>query len=101
MGEEHEALFAFAAEEDVGGDEIPGVLHDDVGGEEIELLEGVGRAEVVGLELAEVSGADAAGSGFDLDAHDAGAEVDGDVEGAAPHFLKVLVYISIISAWEG
>jgi hypothetical protein len=27
--------------------------------------------------------------------------VDGDVEGAAPHFLKVLVYISIISAWEG
>jgi len=80
-GEEHEALFAFATEEEAGGDEVPSVLHDDVGGEEVELLEGVGVAQIVGLELAEVSGADAAGSGLDLDADDAGAEVDGDVEG--------------------
>lgn len=93
-GEEHEALFAFAAKENAGGDEVPGVLHDDVGGEEIELLEGVGRAEVVGLELAEVSGADAAGGGLDLDADDAGAEVEGDVEGGGvspglKHFVAV------------
>lgn len=74
-------MFAVTAEEDAGGDEVPGVLHDDVGGEEIELLEGVGRPDIVGLERAEVSGADAARSGLDLDADDAGAEVDRDVEG--------------------
>ena len=74
-------MFAFAAKEDADRDEVPGVLHDDVGGEESELLEGIGRPDIVGLELAEVSGADAARSGLDLDADDAGAEVDGDVEG--------------------
>ena len=74
-------MFAFAAKEDADRDVVPGVLHDDVGGQEIELLEGVGRPDMVGLELAEVSAAGAARSGLDLDADDAGAEVDGDVEG--------------------
>ncbi|MGA2923449.1 MAG: hypothetical protein ABSE28_20280 [Candidatus Sulfotelmatobacter sp.] len=81
MGKSTSPGFAFAAKEDADSDEVPGVLHDDVGGEEIELLEGVGRPDMVGLELAEVSAAGAARSGLDLDADDAGAEVDGDVEG--------------------
>jgi len=70
-----------AAEEDAGRDYVPGVLRDDGGGEEIELIESVGVAEIVGLELAEVSGTGAARGGFDLDSDDAVAEAEGYVEG--------------------
>ena len=81
-GVEHQALLVdVATQEDAGWDYVPRVLHDYVGGEEIELVEGVGWPEIVGLELAEVSSAGAAGRGLDLDSYDAVAEGDGDVEG--------------------
>lgn len=75
-----------AAEEEGGGDDVPGVLGDDVGDEEVEVAEGVAAAGGVGLELAEVSVAGAAGGGFDLHADEAGVVVEADVvgEGVSP-----------------
>ncbi len=73
-GVEHDSLFAFCAEEQGGGDDVPGFDRDDPstslrtgsGGEEIELGESVVLLfEVVRFELAEVSGAGAAGGGLD------------------------------------
>ncbi len=81
---EHDAGFADFAEEQGGGDDVPGCDGDYVGGEEIELGESVILLfEVVGLELAEVSSAGAAGGGFDLDTEEVGAVVDADVVGAS------------------
>ena len=56
-------------------------MRDDVGGEELELIERVGLAEIVGLELAEVSGAVAVGGGLNLDSYDTVAEAQGYIEG--------------------
>ena len=67
-----------------GRDDVPGFDEDDVGGEEVELGESVVLLfEVVGLELAEVSGAGAAGGGLDLHAQEVGAVVDANVVGAS------------------
>jgi len=83
-GVEHEAGFALGTEEQGGGDDVPGFDGDDVGGEEVELGESVVLLfEVVGLELAEVSGAGAAGGGLDLHAQEVGAVVDANVVGAS------------------
>src|SRR5579872_874268 len=88
-GAEHGSGFAHAAEQDDGRDDVPGVLRNDVGGEEVDLLDGVvPLLVIVGLELAEVSGASAVGGGFDLYAQDAAAGFDPDVirRGITPGF---------------
>ena len=65
------------------GIQVPEVFGDDVGGEEVDLGEGVVFfLVVVGFELAEVSGAGAGGGGFDLDAEEVGTVFDADVVGA-------------------
>jgi hypothetical protein len=79
---EHQSDFVLdATEQETGGDQIPGVSRDNAGGEEFQLIKSVGIAEVVGLELAEISGAGAAGRGLHLDSDDAVAEGEGDVVG--------------------
>jgi hypothetical protein len=79
-GIEHDSLFAFGAEEQGGGDEVPGFDGDYICGEEVELGESVVLLfEVVRFELAEVSGAGAAGGGFDLHAQEVGTVIDADI----------------------
>ncbi len=56
-------------------------MWDDVAGEEVKQLGGVLPAVKIGLELTEVSGADAIAGGLNLDPDDTVAEVEGDVEG--------------------
>ena len=79
--------FERGEKEDGGGNEVPGLDRDDVGGEEVDFVDGVRFFDAIAAtELAEVSGAVADGGGFDLDAKEVAAEVDGDVvfEGIAP-----------------
>src|SRR5580704_10815712 len=76
---EHQA-FADPVENEASRDEIPGILGHDVDGEKIDIVERV-RALRATSQVAEISRALAVGSGFHLDPHDAGAEIEGDVEG--------------------
>src|SRR6185312_17381240 len=81
-GVEHESGFARGAEDYGGGDEIPDILRNYVGGEEVYLLESVVLLfEEVRFELAEVSGAGADGGGLDLDAENVWAVGDADIVG--------------------
>ena len=81
-GEEHWARRPLASvEEDPRRDDVPGLLGDDVAGEEVNMLGGVLPAVVVGSELTAVSGVDAVTGGLNLNSDDAGAEIEGDVEG--------------------
>ncbi len=81
-GEEHWAGWLTASvEKDRRRDEVPGLLGDDVAGEEVKEFEGVLPAVKIGLELTLVSVVDAVAGGLDLDPEDAVAEVEGDVEG--------------------
>lgn len=70
-----------SVEEDPAWDEVPGFLGDDVAGEEVNMLGSVLPSVVVGSELTAISGVDAVAGGLDLDSYDAGAEIEGDVEG--------------------
>lgn len=79
-GADHQAV-ADPVENDAGRDEIPGILGDDVAGEEIDIVGRV-RALRATSEVAEISRTLAVGSGFHLDPYDAGAEIEGDVEGS-------------------
>ena len=81
-GEEHWARRPLApVEEDPARDEVPGFLGDDVAGEEVNMLGGVLPSVVVGSELTAVSGVSAVTGGLNLDSYDAGAEIEGNVEG--------------------
>ena len=75
-------------EEDVGlvvgggeGEDVEGVGGDDVGGEEVDLVEGVGRAVVV--EVTFVGVAAVVDGAFHLDAEEVAVVVDGEVVGGA------------------
>jgi hypothetical protein len=63
---------------DLGGDDVPDVLGDDVDGEEIDLA-GLVVLVAAGLEAADVSVAEAGDGGLDLHAQEAAAMVDGEV----------------------
>jgi len=76
-----------------GGDQVPDADRDDVGGEEVEVIDAVGiLGEIVAAELAEVSGATAQGAGFDLHAEKASGVLDADVVGerVSPGFEYVI-----------
>src|SRR5580658_7754354 len=79
-GADHQA-FADPVEHDVSRDEILGILGDDVAGEVIDIVGRV-RALRTTSQVAEISRTLAVGSGFHLDPYDAGAEIEGDVEGS-------------------
>ena len=65
-----------------GRDQIPDVFGNDVGGEDVDLLERVVTLSVVvGMELAEVSGAGAHGGGLHLNAKIVALVFDADVVG--------------------
>ena len=81
-GAEHDGMLAADSKDHLCRDDVPAILRDDIGGEEVDLLECVVLfLVVVGLELAEVSGAGAVACGLDLDAEDAAAGFHSDVEG--------------------
>ncbi len=79
-GADHQAV-ADPVENGASRDEVPGVLGDDVAGEVIDIVGRV-RALRAASEVAELSRALAVRSGFHLDPYDAGAEIEGDVEGS-------------------
>jgi len=64
--------------DDLGGEDVPDVFGDDVDGEEIHLLAGVVLA-AAGSDGADVSAVLAGDGGFDLDAEEISAALDGDV----------------------
>src|SRR5271169_4107328 len=80
--------------EDYGcGDQIPGCYWDDVSGEEVDVIDGVGvLGEVVAAELAEVSGTVAHTAGFDLHSQQTSCVFDAEVvfQGIAPGFEYVI-----------
>jgi hypothetical protein len=81
---EHDGLAAARSEEKAGRDEIPDILRDNIRGEEVDFGDGViALAVVVGFELAEVSGAGAAGGGLDLHAQNVESVIAADVVGGA------------------
>ena len=81
-GIEGESDFYGGLEDYSGGDQVPRGDGNDVGGEEVDVIEGVGMlGEVVAVELAEVSGAVAHAAGFHLHAEQAAGVFDGDVVG--------------------
>ena len=80
--------FGGGGEEDVGlgvgggeGEDVEDVGGDDVGGEEVDLVGGVGDAVVV--EVAFVGVAAVEDGAFDLDAEEVAVVVDGEVVGGA------------------
>ncbi|MGC1647871.1 MAG: hypothetical protein WA741_18775 [Candidatus Sulfotelmatobacter sp.] len=81
-GIEGEADFHGWCEDHGRRDQVPGRDRDDVGGEQVDVVEGVGvLGEVVAVELSEVSGAVADTAGFDLHAEQAAGAFDVDVVG--------------------
>ena len=75
--------------DDFGGEDIPDVFGDDVDGEEVDLVAGV--IVVAGFDRDDVSAVLAGDGGFDLDAQEMAAALDGDVvaAGVSPRFGDV------------
>jgi hypothetical protein len=69
---------AAEADDDVGGEDVPDVFGDDVDGEEVDLVTGVELA-AAGFDGDDVSAVLAGDGGFDLDAEEVTAALDGDV----------------------
>ena len=75
-----------------GRDQVPDLLGDDVAGEQVKVIDGVGLGDqIVAAELAEISGAVAGRAGFDLHPHQAAEVLDTDVifEAFSPGFKYV------------
>lgn len=68
---------AAKGDNDFGGEDVPDVFEDDVDGEEVDLVAGVVVA--AGLEGDEISVGRAGDGGFDLDAEEVAAALDGAV----------------------
>jgi hypothetical protein len=76
----------FAASDGVHRDDVPGIVGDDVGGEEVDVISGVQTASVAvaaNAKIDEVSAAMRGESGFDLDAEQAVSAGDHEIESQA------------------